>query len=115
MNFNNSALFLEKMIEENKEDKELVKELLLAYRNLTDKTAEVNIENIKANIAQHKENMNYNTEVHSDNTNFNIENNKNNMTFDIERNKNNMTFDIARNNNDTNYNIEWNKLARLSI
>lgn len=104
MNFNNSALFLENMIEENKEDKELVKELLLTYRNLTDKTAEINIESIKANIAQHKENMDYNTKVHSNNTNFNIETNKNNMTFNIAKYK-----------EDTNYNIELSKLPRLSI
>jgi len=107
MDFNGSALFLQKMIEENKEDKELVKELLLTYRNLTDKTAEITLENIKAN-------SNINLENIKAGTNQQIEQYKENTKFNIENNRNNMTFSIAQHKENTNLNIEYNKLPRLN-
>ena len=50
MNFWNSQSFLENMIHENKDNSELVKELLLVYKCLIEKQSDIEMQFLKSDV-----------------------------------------------------------------
>ena len=55
MNFFDSQIFLEEMITENKNNIELVKELLIVYKELISKQADIQVQLLKSDAETRKE------------------------------------------------------------
>ncbi|MDQ7084216.1 MAG: hypothetical protein Q9M36_04460 [Sulfurovum sp.] len=73
MNLWQTQNFLENMIEENTENIELTKELLLSYRNLMDKKAQIDIQWLKSDADIRKEYDKNDTEIYKANQTSNTE------------------------------------------
>ena len=59
MNFLNSQSFLENMINENKDNSELVKELLLVYKCLIEKQSDIQVQLLKSDVEKQVSNNEY--------------------------------------------------------
>lgn len=70
MNFWNSQSFLENMINENKDNSELVKELLLVYKCLIEKQSDIEVQFLKSDSENRKDLEKNFTERHASNNDY---------------------------------------------
>ena len=70
MNFLNSQSFLENMINENKDNSELVKELLLVYKCLIEKRSDIEVQFLKSDSENRKDFQKNFTERHVSNNDY---------------------------------------------
>jgi len=71
MNFFDSQIFLENMINENKDNIELIKEILVVYKDLINKQADIDIQWFKSDAEARKEFDKNHTERYKANTDYN--------------------------------------------